>query len=70
MDILFNDIDTSIPLIFVLTAGADPTALLLKFCYEKKFESKFFSISLGQGQGIKAERMIATATKEGHWVML
>lgn len=70
MDILYNDIDTSIPLIYVLTVGADPTALLLKFVYEKKFEDKFFSISLGQGQGVKAERLIASATKEGHWVML
>ena len=37
MDILYNDIDTNIPLIFVLTVGADPTALLLKFVYEKDF---------------------------------
>lgn len=37
MDILYNDIDTSIPLIYVLTVGADPTALLLKFVYEKNF---------------------------------
>jgi len=49
MDILYNDIDTEIPLIFVLTMGADPTALLLKFVYEKNFQDKFFSISLGQG---------------------
>lgn len=47
MDILYNDIDTSIPLIYVLTAGADPTSLLLKFVYEKNFQDKFFSISLG-----------------------
>jgi dynein heavy chain len=70
MDILYNDIDVQIPLIYVLTAGADPTALLLKFVYEKKFEEKFFPISLGQGQGVKAERLIETAKKEGHWVML
>lgn len=37
MDILYNDIDTSIPLIYVLTVGADPTALLLKFVYEMNF---------------------------------
>jgi len=49
MDILYNDIDVAIPLIYVLTAGADPTSLLLKFVYEKKFEDRFFSISLGQG---------------------
>lgn len=58
MDILYNDIDVDIPLIFVLTVGADPTALLLKFVYEKKMEDKFHSISLGQGQGVKAEKLI------------
>lgn len=49
MDILYNDIDVDIPLIYVLTVGADPTALLLKFVYEKNFQDKFFPISLGQG---------------------
>ena len=31
MDILYADISTSTPLIFVLSTGADPTATLLKF---------------------------------------
>lgn len=70
MDILYQDIDTSIPLIYVLTVGADPTALLLKFVYEKNFQDKFFSISLGQGQGEKAEKLISQATIDGSWVML
>lgn len=70
MDILYQDIDTDIPLIYVLTVGADPTALLLKFVYEKNFQDKFFSISLGQGQGVKAQKLIESATKDGSWVML
>ena len=37
MDILYADIDVQIPLIYVLTQGADPTSLLLKFVYEKEF---------------------------------
>ena len=49
MDILYNDIDTTIPLIYVLTAGADPTSTLLNFVEEKGFREKFNSISLGQG---------------------
>ena len=61
MDILYNDIDVEIPLIYVLTVGADPTALLLKFVYEKNFQDKFFSISLGQGQGPKAIKLIENA---------
>jgi dynein heavy chain len=38
MDILYNDIDVAIPLIYVLTAGADPTSLLMKFVYEKEMD--------------------------------
>jgi len=31
MDILYGDINTYTPLIFVLSTGADPTSTLLKF---------------------------------------
>lgn len=70
MEVLYLDIDVMIPLIYVLTPGADPTQILLKFVYEKKMEDKFFSISLGQGQGKKAEKLIASSKQDGSWVML
>jgi len=61
MDILFQNIDPITPLTFVLSQGADPTSQLLKFAAEKQFMDKLFPISLGQGQGPKAEKLIAQA---------
>ena len=44
---------------------------LLKFAADKGFEGeKFNAISLGQGQGPIAARMIASAMEDGTWVAL
>lgn len=70
MSILFADLSVFTPLIFVLSQGADPTNTLLKFAEEKNFMEKLFPISLGQGMGPRAEKLIVTAMAEGHWVLL
>jgi dynein heavy chain len=50
MSILYKDLSNYIPMIFVLSKGADPTGSLLKFASEMGIESdKLLSISLGQG---------------------
>eukprot|EP00668_Euglena_longa_P033152 GGOE01042680.1.p1 GENE.GGOE01042680.1~~GGOE01042680.1.p1 ORF type:complete len:1142 (-),score=473.48 GGOE01042680.1:287-3586(-) len=66
----FKDSDATSPLIFVLVPGADPMADLLKFAEQMKMNKKLHSISLGQGQGKKAEMMIQEGIDRGTWVLL
>ncbi|KAM6924384.1 dynein axonemal heavy chain 12 [Xenentodon cancila] len=67
----YQESNSTIPLVFVLSPGADPMANLLKFANGKKMDgAKFQSISLGQGQGPIAAKMISTAMQNGTWVCL
>ncbi|XP_072306337.1 dynein axonemal heavy chain 12 [Eucyclogobius newberryi] len=67
----YQDSNATIPLVFVLCPGADPMSSLLKFATDKNMAaSKFQSISLGQGQGPIAAKMISTAMQDGSWVCL
>uniref|UniRef100_A0A8C6ZQS7 Uncharacterized protein n=1 Tax=Nothoprocta perdicaria TaxID=30464 RepID=A0A8C6ZQS7_NOTPE len=67
----YLDSNSTIPLIFVLSPGADPMSSKYKFANDKKMAgNKFQSISLGQGQGPIATKMIQEGMEEGTWVCL
>nr|XP_019953955.1 PREDICTED: dynein heavy chain 12, axonemal-like [Paralichthys olivaceus] len=67
----YKDSNSTIPLVFVLSPGADPMASLIKFATQKDMVgNKFQCISLGQGQGPIAAEMISTAMEQGAWVCL
>lgn len=66
----FKESSVTAPLLFVLSTGSDPTAALLKYAEERGYASKITIISMGQGQGPKAAKLIADARKNGTWVLL
>uniref|UniRef100_A0A8C3NFB7 Dynein axonemal heavy chain 12 n=1 Tax=Geospiza parvula TaxID=87175 RepID=A0A8C3NFB7_GEOPR len=67
----YLDSTATVPLIFVLSPGADPMSSLLKLANDREMVGdKFQSISLGQGQGPIATKMIQTGMEEGTWVCL
>uniref|UniRef100_A0A7S1AC22 Dynein heavy chain n=1 Tax=Noctiluca scintillans TaxID=2966 RepID=A0A7S1AC22_NOCSC len=64
----YSDSSSISPLIFILSPGADPFSALNMFGAEKG--KQINGISLGQGQGPKAEKMMEEAMKSGGWVLL
>jgi dynein heavy chain len=66
----FKDSQKTTPIIFVLSSGADPTDSLVKFARDFEYEERLHFISLGQGQGEKAERLIKHGRESGDWVCL
>lgn len=67
LNLSFNDSTCFTPLIFLLP-GTDPLSLLTNLAESKNKALK--TISLGQGQGIYAEKAIEDARKYGNWVFL
>ncbi|CAG7816608.1 unnamed protein product [Allacma fusca] len=67
----YDDSSPSTPLVFILSPGSDPMDGLMKFAGDKGFGgSKLQTISLGQGQGPIAQKMIEDAMAAGTWVVL
>jgi len=70
MEEVYEGTNRYTPLIFVLSQGADPTNMLLKFAKDRNYAEKLHVISLGQGQGPHASRLIEASVKTGDWVLL
>jgi dynein heavy chain len=60
----------SAPMVFILSVGTDPMKVFLEFAAEKKMSKKYSALSLGQGQGPKAEKMMENAQNKGEWTLL
>ena len=68
----YNDSSSKVPIVFVLTSGADPTQYLLALGrkYDYSVGDNLKMVSLGQGQGPIAERLMAEGQGKGYWVCL
>ena len=64
----YNDSSATIPLVFILSAGSDPMGAVFRAADALK--TSVDPISLGQGQGPKAGRLIERAREKGTWVVL
>ncbi|XP_008252409.2 dynein axonemal heavy chain 6 [Oryctolagus cuniculus] len=67
---LYQDMSCTTPLVFILSTGSDPMGAFQRFARESGYSDRVQSISLGQGQGPIAEKMIKDAMKTGNWVFL
>lgn len=66
----FKDSSITTPLIFVLSTGSDPVADFMRFADQMNMTKKCERISLGRGQGKKAETLINDYLTRGGWVLL
>ncbi|CAK8691447.1 unnamed protein product [Clavelina lepadiformis] len=67
---LYADMTNITPLVFVLSTGSDPMGAFMRFAKEKDYTDKLEAISLGQGQGPVAEKLMNHAKDHGGWVFL
>lgn len=70
LPLVYADMDATTPLVFVLSTGSDPMAQLQRFARQMEYSERIHSVSLGQGQGPMAEKLLAKAAESGDWVFL
>jgi len=68
--LLYTNTSSTLPLIFILSPGSDPFKSFQKFSAEFGTIDKLHTISLGQGQGLIAEKLIKDGKEQGNWVLL
>lgn len=64
---VYSESSPTTPIVFILSTGTDPAAELYKFADRLKMGNKLHAISLGQGQGPRAEAMLKFASEHGYW---
>jgi len=67
---VFPDSRASVPLVFVLSTGADPMSTIIRYATDVGYLKRMHAISLGQGQGPIAASLIKDASTAGDWVVL
>ncbi|VDI17489.1 dynein heavy chain, axonemal [Mytilus galloprovincialis] len=69
---IYDESSSKTPLIFILSPGTDPASQLIRFAKEERGSTVHLDmISLGRGQGPKAEELINKAKiLKGRWVFL
>ncbi|EDO42194.1 predicted protein [Nematostella vectensis] len=69
---MYDESNARTPLIFILSPGSDPASQLLRFAHELRGTTLHLDmISLGRGQGPRAEEVINKAYQQkGKWVFL
>lgn len=65
---IYPDSSPQTPLLFILSPGVDPFVSVSNFSKVKEISLE--SVSLGQGQGVIAERLIKVNMEAGGWVVL
>lgn len=70
LHLLYQDTSSTVPLIFILSPGSDPFVSFQKFAADFGSIDKLHAISLGQGQGPIAEKLIITGKNKGYWIFL
>jgi len=68
MESTWQESNCRVPLICLLSPGADPTKLIEDLA--KKQKIKTYGVSMGQGQEVIARKYMSTATVDGLWVLL
>lgn len=70
-DEIYEQTTPTTPVVFILSAGSDPTNDLMKLANRSDIPpDQFKYISLGQGQEKKALKLLDDAITYGHWLML
>ncbi|KAF5218447.1 dynein heavy chain [Trypanosoma cruzi] len=68
LEVALSDSSPTVPIVFILSQGADPMGALQNFAQSQGRSLQY--VSLGQGQGENAKRLIATCRKNGSWALL